>query len=342
MLKHFRELCNLCAVSGDETAVRDYVIQALEGNDTVSWRIDPLGNLLVEKHGKSRAPHKLMISAHMDEVGLIVTYVNADGTLCIAPVGGVDASVVVGRQVLVGKDRILGVVGSKPIHLLSKEEQKVLPKFSGLVLDIGAVDEAEARQIAPPGTAVYFAPDFREMGGGCICSKAIDDRAGCALLLHLLEQDVPYDFTAAFLVQEEIGLRGASAAAYTIAPEFALVLEATTAADIAGAEGDAKVCCLGNGPVISFMDHSTMYDRELYHMAFDLCREQGIPCQTKSRVAGGNDSGAIHVSRGGVRTLAVSLPCRYLHAPSCLAKLSDLDACAKLMSLMLKKIMEEV
>lgn len=342
MLNHFQELCNLCAVSGDENAVRDYVIKALEQTAGVSWSIDPLGNLLVEKRGEKRAPHKLMISAHMDEVGLIVTHVNSDGTLCIAPVGGIDASVVIGRQVLVGKMQIPGVIGAKPIHLLSKDEQHTLPKFSQLVLDIGAADAQEAHCFAPAGTYAYFVPNYQQAGDTKICSKAIDDRAGCAILLHLLEQDVPYDFTAAFLVQEEIGLRGATAAAYTVNPDFALVLEATTAADVAGAEGDAKVCALGEGPVVSFMDRSTLYDRALYQMAFSLCRKHGIPCQTKSCIAGGNDSGAIHVSRGGVRTLAISLPCRYLHSPSCLADLSDLEACSKLVPLLLKQIMEEV
>lgn len=344
MLKHLKELCDLCGVSGDEGAVREYIIHVLEQTDHVSWEIDPLGSLLVQKHGRNRAPHKLMISAHMDEVGLIVTHINGDGTLCIAPVGGVDAAVTMGRQVLVGKEQIPGVIGAKPVHLLSKEEKDALPKFSSLTLDIGASSAEEARKIAgiTEGTYAYFAPDFREMGNNRICSKAIDDRAGCALLLHLLEQDVPYDFTAAFLVQEEIGLRGAKAAAYTVAPEFALVLEATTAADIAGAEGDARVCSLGGGPVVSFMDRSTIYDREMYRLAFEICKTEGIPCQTKSRIAGGNDSGAIHVSRGGVRTLAVSLPCRYLHSPSCLADLDDLDACARLIPILLEKLMEEV
>ena len=334
MLNHFETLCNLCAVSGDEQAVRSYLISVLEKRHDVTWTIDPLGSLLVEKRGQNRAPHKLMVSAHMDEVGMIVTHVNSDGTLCIQPVGGVDASVAIGRQVLVGEKHLPGVVGAKPIHLLSPEERKALPKWSGLVLDIGVDNAEQARAAAPEGTYAYFAPDFVRMGKDRICSKAIDDRAGCAILLHLLEQDAPYDFTAAFLVQEEVGLRGAKAAAYTVDPDFALVLEATTAADIAGAEEDAKVCCLGGGPVVSFMDRS--------RMAFSLAEKNSIPCQTKSRIAGGNDSGAIHVSRGGVRTLAISLPCRYLHSPSCLADLNDLDACTALLPLLVKSIVEEV
>lgn len=341
MLNHFEELCNLCAVSGDEGAVRDYVCHALEENPTVSWQIDPLGNLLVEKKGAQRAPHHLMVSAHMDEVGLIVTHVQDGGLLEIAAVGGVDASVVIGRQFLVGRQHIPGIVGTKPVHLLSKEQRSQLPTFDGLVLDIGASSAEEARKLAPEGTCAYFCPDFRTLGDGRVCSKAIDDRAGCALLLGLLEQELPYDITAAFLVQEEIGLRGATAAAYTVAPEFALVLEATTAADIVGASGGERVCTLGGGPVISFMDRSTMYDKGMYQAAFALCQAQGIPCQTKTRIAGGNDSGAIHVSRGGVRTLAASLPCRYLHSPSCVADLADLDAFAAFLPQMIQKLMEE-
>ena len=341
MLNHFEELCNLCAVSGDEGAVRDYVCRALEGNPTVSWQIDPLGNLLVEKKGAQRAPHHLMVSAHMDEVGLIVTHVQDGGLLEIAAVGGVDASVVIGRQFLVGRQHIPGIVGTKPVHLLSKEQRSQLPTFDGLVLDIGASSAEEARKLAPEGTCAYFCPYFRTLGDGRVCSKAIDDRAGCALLLGLLEQELPYDITAAFLVQEEIGLRGATAAAYTVAPEFALVLEATTAADIVGASVGERVCTLGGGPVISFMDRSTMYDKGMYQAAFAQCQAQGIPCQTKTRIAGGNDSGAIHVSRGGVRTLAVSLPCRYLHSPSCVADLADLDAFAAFLPQMIQKLMEE-
>ncbi len=334
-----RELCDLCGTSGDETEVREYLIEKLLRIGGVSWEVDPLGNLLVEKRGKARAPHRLMISAHMDEVGLIVVHVFSDGTLLCAPVGGIDAGVVMGRQVLVGRERIPATAGVKPVHQLSADEKKTIPEFGTFVLDIGAVDKAEAEKLAPPGTYAYFAPDFRQLGAGRICSKAIDDRIGCALLLSLLEQDVPYDFTAAFLVQEEIGLRGARTATYTVAPEFAVVLEATTAADLTGAEEDAKVCSLGGGPVISFMDRSTIYDKELVKLAFTVGEQQGIPCQTKTRIAGGNDSGAIHISRGGVRTLAVSLPCRYLHTPSCVADTADITAMERLLPYLLAEIM---
>jgi len=127
-------------------------------------------------------------------------------------------------------------------------------------------------------------------------------------------------------VQEEVGTRGAKAASFTVAPDIAIVLETTTACDIAGVSGDKRVCVLGEGCVISYMDRSTVYDRQLYQLAFDTAKELGVPAQTKTVVAGGNDSGAIHVSRGGVRTCALSVPCRYLHSPSCVIKQSDHDA----------------
>lgn len=337
--EHLKKLCLLCGASGHEKAVRDYILEQIKPYaDCV--KIDPLGSVIAEKKGAKPSPKKLMVSAHMDEVGLIVTYVNEDGTMQIAPVGGIEASVVIGRPVIVGDVGISGVIGAKPIHLLSGEQRKKLPKFAELYLDIGAENKAEAMKIAPPGTFAHFLPAFAELGGGKVRSKALDDRIGCAIMLTLMAQELPYDVTFAFLVQEEVGLRGAQVAAYTVNPDMAIVLEATTAADLTGAEGDAKVCALGEGPVVSFMDRSTIYDRELYHLAFAECERMGIPCQTKTRIAGGNDSGAIHKSRGGVRTLAISAPCRYLHSPSCVADLQDIENCMKLTYAMIEKAVQ--
>lgn len=337
MLNHLESLCRLCGASGQEHPVRDYLIEQIKPLG-LPYQVDPLGNLIVEKKGKQTPPKKWMIGAHMDEVGLIVTYINENGTMKLTPVGGIDPSVVIGRAVQVGEQRIPGVIGAKPIHLLSREDRKKAPSFSNLYLDIGAANREEAEQFVQPGTYAHFRSGYTLLGGGkLVRSKALDDRIGCAILLDLLQKDVPYDFTAAFHVQEEIGLRGAKAAAYTINPDFALILETTTAADFSSAQGDAKVCQLGKGPVVSFMDRSTLYDRELYRLAFSLCEEAGIPCQTKTRIAGGNDSGAVHVSRNGVRTLAISAPCRNLHSPSCVANLSDIQHCATLAALLLQQ-----
>ncbi|MDE6600408.1 MAG: M42 family peptidase, partial [Oscillospiraceae bacterium] len=148
----------------------------------------------------------------------------------------------------------------------------------------------------------------------------------------------PYDCVFTFVVQEEVGLRGSRTAAYSVDPDFAIVLEATTAADIPLASGEKRCCELGKGAVVSHMDRSTIYDKELYRLSREIASENGIGWQTKTMVAGGNDSGAIHISRGGVRTIAISAPCRYLHSPSCVVKLSDLEDCEKLARLMLEKM----
>ncbi len=340
MLNTLESLCNLCATSGDEDAVRDFITERLNKINSVTYKIDPLGNILVTKEGEKRATKKLLVTAHMDEVGFIVTYIHHDGTLSIAPVGGIDINVAIGRQILIGKEHIRGVIGLKPIHLLSKEERDVLPTFDNITVDIGTNSAMETRELVSLGDFGYFPPNYQPIGETRIDSKAIDDRVGCALLLEMLMEDAPYDYTAAFLVEEEIGTRGAKTAAYCINPDFAIVLEATTAADIDGISADKRVCVLGDGPVISFMDRATIYDRALYRLAFDVAKEQSLPCQTKTRIAGGNDAGAIHVSRTGVRSLAMSLPCRYLHAPAAIADTCDIDAMTKLLPHLCTAILE--
>lgn len=318
-----RELCLINGTSGDESRVRNAIIEKVK--DLCDYRIDNLGNLICFCKGKKSADKKLMIAAHMDEVGFIVTYINEDGTLCFDEVGGVDTSVVIGRQVTVGSDAISGVIGATAIHNLSKEQRESTPKYSDMYIDIGAESREDAEKIVSLGDSVHFDSEFTQLGKKYIKAKAIDDRAGCAAMMKLMREGVEYDTYFVFNVQEEVGLRGSMASAFSVAPDFAIVLEATTASDIDGVGGAKRVCSLGNGPVVGFMDRSTLYDKELYRMAFDIADELEIPCQTKTMIAGGNDSGAIHISRGGVRTIAVSVPCRYIHSPSCVINAEDLE-----------------
>lgn len=333
-----RELCLIDGVSGDEAAVREYIIEKIK--DVCTYSIDPLGNIICFKKGRKAPEKKLMICAHMDEVGFIVTSVRDDGTLTFGEVGGIDASVAIGRPVRVGKDRIYGVIGSTAVHNLSKEEREKPPSMSGLYIDIGAADKAEAEKFVNLGDCVYFDSDFIDLGGNRVKSKAIDDRAGCAIMIKLLYEELEYDAYFVFNVQEEIGLRGSGASAFSVAPDFAVVLEATTAADIDGVNGAKKVCSLGEGPVVSFMDRSTVYDKELYSLAFEIAGNENLPCQTKTMIAGGNDAGAIHISGRGVRTLAVSVPCRYLHSASCVIEMSDLENSYKLVKKLAARISE--
>ena len=338
MKELLRELCLADGISGDESAVRELIIEKIKG--LCEYSTDPLGSLICFKKGKKTPEKKLMICAHMDEVGFMVTYIRPDGTLSFDTVGGVDPAVVIGRQVRVGKDRISGVVGSTAVHNLSKEQREKAPTIGSLYIDIGAEDEADAEKHVSLGDCVYFDSEFVDLGERRIKAKAIDDRAGCAMMIEMMHEELEYDTYFVFNVQEEIGLRGSTASAFAVAPDFAIVLESTTAADIDGASGAKRVCEVGKGPVVSFMDRSTMYDKELYRLAFDTAKELDIPCQTKTMVAGGNDAGAIHKSGKGVRTIAVSLPCRYLHSPSSVIEFADMENSYKLVKELSKRIAE--
>lgn len=333
-----KELAALNGTSGDENDVREYIINRLP--EDVSYKVDGLGNLIVEKMGNGTSEKKLMIAAHMDEVGFMVTHIEDSGELCFGAVGGVMPAVVFGRQ-LVFKNGVHGAVAGKPLHLLKDDENDEQPKLSSLRIDIGAKDREEAENLVSVGDCAYFTGEQRDFGDGFMSGKALDDRAGCGIMLRLINGELPYDCTFVFTVQEEIGTRGAKAAAFSVNPDLAMVIEATTACDISGTEGEKRVCELGKGPVISYMDKGTIYDKELYRLGFETAKNEGIPCQTKSMIAGGNDSGAIHTSAGGVRTMAISVPCRYLHSPCCVIKEKDLADTEKLVRAVIEKVLSD-
>lgn len=319
MFEELKEICTLDGTSGDEGAVRDYILSHIT---TDKVELDNLGNIIVFKKGRSAPKNKVLLVAHMDEVGFMITDITDDGFLRFDAVGGVDPRVVLGRAVRL-KNGTLGVIGTKATHQQTAEQRKKAPDFADMYIDVGALSRGAAQKLAARGDTACFDTDFFTFGDGFIKGKALDDRAGCLIMIDMINSDLEYDTWFAFTVQEEVGTRGAAAAAFTVNPDIAIVLETTTACDIAGVSGDKRVCSLGGGAVISYMDRRTMYDRELYRLAFDTAQRLSIPAQTKTVVAGGNDSGAIHVSRGGVRTCALSVPCRYLHSPSCVIKESD-------------------
>lgn len=336
MTDRILEICALDGTSGDEGAVREYIKSHISADEVTT---DNLGNLLVFKKGRKTPKNRIMFAAHMDEVGFMATDITEDGFLRFGAVGGVDPRVVLGRALRFGNGT-LGVVGTKAVHQQSADERRKAPDFPDMLIDIGASSRAEAEKLVKRGDCAVFDSDAFVFGDGFIKSKAIDDRAGCLIMIDIINGDPEFDAWYAFTVQEEIGTRGAKAAAFTVAPDIAVVLETTTACDIAGSSGDKRVCELGRGCVVSFMDRATIYDRGLYQLARETADKLGIPNQTKTLIAGGNDSGAIHVSRGGVRTCALSVPTRYLHSPSCVAKLSDIEATAKLANAVLTAFAE--
>ncbi len=322
MLQLLKDLCSIPGPSGAEDRVRAEILRRIQ--DHCETRVDPLGNIIAFKKGEKTPKNKVMFAAHMDEVGFIITHIEESGLLGFSRIGGIDARVILGKRLLVGDALVAGVIGAKPLHLLKGDEEEAVPNPDSLYIDIGARTREEAERHVLPGDFATFDSQYVEFGGGLVKARALDDRAGCTIMIEMISSGLEYDTWFAFNVQEEVGCRGAVASAYTIDPDYAVVLEATTAADIAGVEEDKQVCRLGGGPVLSFMDRSTVYDRELYRLGHEVAKKNGIPSQPKSLVAGGNESGVIHKSRGGVRTLSVSLPCRYLHSPSCVIQKDDL------------------
>ena len=339
MLEQLKTLCALNGVSGDEDRVRDYLAaQARPHADAI--RTDALGNLIVWKRGARATGNKLMLCAHMDEVGVIVTKITDEGFLKFDFVGGVDRRVALGKPVVLGQAQVPGVIGMKAIHLVSREEEKKAPKTDALYLDIGARDRDSALELVQPGTYGAFVCQPEELGRGCLKAKAIDDRVGCAVMLELLKQPLPLDVTFVFTAQEEVGTRGAFGAAFSVTPEIALVLETTTAADLPGVEGHRKVCAPGNGPVISYMDGSAIYDRPLFERLRRLAQDHSIPWQTKEYIAGGNDARTIQRTKSGVRVAALSAAVRYLHAPASVGSIRDFEDMLRLTGLFLSDVAE--
>ena len=328
------ELCMLNGTSGDEKIVRDFIISKLP--DDCTYSVDALGNLIVDKKGEITPKNKVALFAHMDEVGFIVTYISNDGYVYVSNVGGIDDSALFGKKLTI--NGLTGVAGGKAIHQCSTDESKKIPSITDVSVDFGFEDKQEAEKHISLGDFGYFKSDFIEFGNKMLKSKALDDRVGCAVMLELLQEKSKIDYTCVFTVQEEIGTRGATVSAYTVNPDYAIVIETTTASDIPDTPDHKKVCKTGGGAVVSFMDRATLYDRELYKRAFEIAEKNNIPCQTKTVVAGGNDAGAIHKSAGGIKTIAVSLPCRYIHSGSSVCNLKDIESVEKLTRELLKDL----
>lgn len=322
MFTLLKELCEMNGTSGREDKVREYIISRL---GDIPYTVDALGSIIVELKGKERAKNKVMLAAHMDEVGFIATYICDDGLIKFDTVGGIVPAVISGRKV-VFENGTEGVIGSKPVHLSSENEKNTLLTEDNLFIDIGARDKAEAVKYVLPGDTAVFRSNYCEMGEK-IVSKALDDRTGCAIMLKMIEEGVKYDTVFAFTVQEEAGLRGAGCVVNRVNPDYSIVLEATTASDIAGVSDSSRVCVQGEGAVLSFMDNSTIYDKNVFNTALKLAEEKGIKAQVKTAVAGGNDSGSIHKSGFGVKCCAISAPCRYIHSQSNMLQKSDITAC---------------
>lgn len=320
-----KELCALRGVSGDEGRVREYIRERIEPFAT-SVKVDRMGNLIAFKRGVGENRRHILLSAHMDEVGLIVRGVNESGLLSYDPVGEIDPRVIVSKPVRVGDGETPGVIGAKAIHLQSAKEQAAMLPHDKLYVEIGAKDKASAEKLVELGDFISFESKWVEFGDGMVKSRALEGRAGCMVLMSLLEGQYPCDMTCVFTVQSEIGARGAAAAAYSVESDAALILSAMPANDLDDPEKGPRVCAVGQGAVVAMMDRAAIASVPLYARLRAIARERDIPCQDQREVTLGGDAGAFQRMSGPRPVCAVSIPCRYMHTPSNVAAFSDIEA----------------
>jgi len=336
-LKLLEKLCNVIAVSGDESEVRKIVLEEIKSYaDEV--KIDAIGNVLATRHGRARSRVKrtrVMLDAHMDEVGFMIVADDGEGIYRFETVGGIDVRHLLGKQVYVGKDRTPGVIGGKPVHLMDAGERMHKVPVDGLRIDLGLTGKAKI------GDRGSFATKFRRVGPS-ILSKSIDDRIGVATLIELLKHaPANVDVCAAFTVQEEIGLRGAKVAAQYFNPDMAIAIDSTPANDLPKHEGGENMIYntkLGLGPAIYIADGSTLHDPRLVRFLQATAEAEKIPYQFRQPGGGGTDSGAIQKALAGIPTVSVSVPHRYTHSPISISRVDDWKNTLNLLHAALKKI----
>jgi endoglucanase len=343
-----KELSEAVGVSGKEDAVRSVVLKAIEGH-AEDIRIDPLGSITALKTSKSRSKKKLrvMLAAHMDEIGFMVMGFDSDGLIRFTNIGGIDDRILPGLRVRVGNDLIPGVIVWTPIH---KNNDQNVVKLSNLRIDIGATNKDGVNGKVKRGDRIVFDSYYSEMSAKILRGKAFDDRVGCSLLVDVLQGgSYAVDVLAAFTVQEEIGLRGARVAAQALNPDIGFALEGTTAHDIpnpaAIPDDDDQpnpVCKLGDGPALTVMDSSVIVDPRLLRFMRATAEKNKIPFQLKTAPGGGTDAGSIHRANAGIPSAVISVPCRYIHSPVALLNRDDYDNTLKLIQALLNNLSADV
>lgn len=324
------QICETPGVPGYEKQIRDLIIKEVTPLvDDVS--VDNMGNVVALKRGKERK--KVMIAAHMDEIGFMVTHIDDNGFCRFHTLGGFDPKTLTSQRVIVhGNKELVGVMGSKPIHIMSPEERTKAPKISDYFIDLGMPAE-EVKLHVPIGSPVTRDRELIEMGD-CVNCKSIDNRVSVFILLETLRklQDVPYDVYAVFTVQEEVGIRGAQVATLAIQPDIGLGLDTTIAFDTPGAGAHEKVTTLGKGTAIKIMDASAICDPRMIQFLKKVASEKNILWQPEILTAGGTDtSGIQRMTAGGAITGAISIPTRHIHSVIEMANKSDIDGSIQLL-----------
>src|SRR6056297_3253696 len=321
---YLKDLSQIYGASGNEENVKKYIRDVVKSTGKIDYiKEDHLGNLMCFKRGKNQKK-TLLVMAHMDEVGLMVSKIEEDGKLNVLPVGGVDARVLLGKRVVVGEKNIDGIIPYKAIHLQQKDYKKI-PDWNDIKVDIGAKDKKDAESKVNLGDFCHFRTFFEEYEDRYV-GKAFDDRAGCSIMLETLEamDDLPaYNIVFAFVVQEENGLRGSGAVLKHFHPDAALIIEGTTAGDNPELKRERWSTHLDNGPAINYLQSMHVIDRRLFTAIVNTAVSMKISYQIKGRTVGGTDAGRLARSFYGVPGAVVSVPARYIHSPVSVMSKSD-------------------
>jgi endoglucanase len=341
LVEVLEKLSNANGVTGREDQVRNLMKEYLKPYvDEV--REDRLGNLIAFKKGKKDAP-TVMVAAHMDEVGLMIKNIKKKGFLQFAKIGGIDDRILLAQKVVVHTDKgpLTGVVGSKPVHIQNDVEKKKVIEADKLFIDIGAKDKEEAEKMGVQvGDVVSFDINFAQLSSNVVLGKAFDDRVGCAVLVEAMKrlQNVDCNVYAVGTIQEEVGLRGATIAAFHVEPDVAIALDATVAGDTPGVgEGEAPAK-MGEGPVLTVADAGLIAHPKVLRLLIDSAKQNKIPYQLETGIRGATDAARIALSREGVPSGVVSTATRYIHSPAAILNLDDAEKAVRLVVAALENV----
>ncbi|MCC5920332.1 MAG: M42 family metallopeptidase [Cyclobacteriaceae bacterium] len=334
-----KQVCEVPGAPGFESPVRNLILQELEGH-VDSLEVDNIGNVHAVIKGSIEATKKVAVAAHMDEIGFIVSHIDDKGFVRFHPLGGFDPKTLTAQRVIIhGREDVIGVMGTKPIHVMKPEERKKMPEVTDFFIDLGRSKE-EVEKLIAPGDPITRERELIEMGD-CVNCKSIDNRVSVFVLIEALKRlkSVPYTVYGVFTVQEEVGIRGANVAAHSIDPDFGIALDTTIAYDLPGAQPHEQVTALGKGTAIKVMDAMTICDYRMVDYLKQLAKEAEITWQVEMLPAGGTDTAGLQrMGKRGAIAGAISIPTRHLHQVIEMAHKKDIALSIDLLCLALERL----
>jgi putative aminopeptidase FrvX len=336
-----KNLTEAVGVASYENEVRLLILDLIKKH-VDEWHVDAIGNIIALKKGTGASDLRVLVDAHMDEVGLMITGYDTNGTLKFETVGGFNDRTLLGKVVQIGSQKITGVIGARPIHLLTGSQRDSVVKKDTMRIDIGAKNKDAASGKVKVGELAAFVTEYEEVGS-CAIGKSFDDRAGCAALVELLKgKPYPFDLYASFSVQEEVGLRGAAVVGYSVDPDAAIVLECTPAYDLPTKDDTSPNVALGKGPSIYVMDGVTIQDPRVVSHITRTAVSKNIPFQIRKPGGGGTNTASIQRSQSGIPAATIAVPGRHAHTPTMMINLEDYANVVKLADAALRSLTPDV